>query len=138
MLFVNDCGALANVFINLFAELSGAPAIVGTAELSGASVTDSSALCMILHGHELPITSALDVVVIGSVKVDENFLSLLYYYPFHYDEESEISSTLGNMRTYGNYAWDTKVMISQSSVHHSGKDVSMPANVERKVTEMAK
>lgn len=62
-----------NVCFNLFAESNGAPDIVSTAKLSGACVTDRSAVRRTLLSHALPSTSVVDLVVIGSVKVHKDF-----------------------------------------------------------------
>lgn len=74
--------------VNLFVEWNVATAIVVTAKLSGAGVTDSSAPRRTLHCHALASTSAAELVSFMSVKVNQNFASLSYHYPFQCGEES--------------------------------------------------
>lgn len=68
-----DRGICMNVIVNVFAKPDGAPAIVFTAKLSGADVTDSSAFRRTFYGHVLFRASAADFVVIGTVKGDNKF-----------------------------------------------------------------
>lgn len=84
----------AGVHVNLFAESNSATDNVGTAKLSGAFATGSHAFRRALHGHALGSTSAVDFVEVGSFKVDDNFVSILYHYPIQYDKLSESPSTL--------------------------------------------
>lgn len=72
-----DRGICMDVFVNLFEESDGAPAIFVTAKLAGAGVTNSSALCRKLHCHAIPNTSAANVFVVGSVKVTTNVFTCL-------------------------------------------------------------
>lgn len=53
--------------VDMFTELNGTLAMVGTAKLSNADVTDSSAPFRKLLGHARPSTSAGDLVFIGKV-----------------------------------------------------------------------
>lgn len=104
-------GIRTDVCIDLVAELNGALAMAGTAQLSGAGNTGSCALRRTLPCHALPSTSVAVLVVIGSIKKQHDFSLLPYLNPFQCGTESEIPSTLGNMRPSGYYAWDTKAMI---------------------------
>lgn len=67
-----------NVFADVLAELNGALAIFGTAKLSGAGVTASSALHRRLQDHALPSTTVVDLVVIKSVELLIDFFKLSY------------------------------------------------------------
>lgn len=78
--------------------------MVGTGKLSGAGVTDSSAIRRTLHNHGLPNTSAVGLVEIEFVTVLNDSTSLLYFYSFQRGEESETPSTLGNKRPSAYYA----------------------------------
>lgn len=77
-----DCGNCTNVFVNLLVESNGAPAIVDKVKLHGAGLTNCSANSRMPHGHALLSTSAADLVVIESIKVDKNLASLSFLYPF--------------------------------------------------------
>lgn len=119
-----------DICVNLPAEANGDPAIVGTAKLTDAGVTNRSALRRTLHRHVISNTSASELVATGSVKADDNFSLLTYLYPFQCGEEREITSTLDSLRPSGFFAWDTQVMIPQSIVPNSGKELSPPADVD--------
>lgn len=71
----------ADGFVNHLAESDGTSSIVGTVKSSGAGINNSSSLLKTLQGNALSTTSVTDLVVVGSVKVDGNFASLLYSYP---------------------------------------------------------
>lgn len=100
-------GICRDVFVNLFAESNDAPVIVGAEKLSGAGVTVSSALRKTFHGHALPSTSVVDLVVIGSLKAHKEASSLPFPHPFQSGLISKIPSALENMRPSGYYGWDT-------------------------------
>lgn len=99
-------GICPDVCVKLFVKSNEVPAIVVIEKQYGVSVTCSSTLRKKLRGHALPSTPAADLVVIGRVKVLEDFSSHLSLYPFHCGEESETRSTHGNMRPSGYHAWD--------------------------------
>lgn len=109
-----DCGIRTDVSVNLLPEWNGFPAIVDTAKLSGADVTNSSALSETLHCHAPLISSAVDRVVIRFLKVNEDFFPFSHPYMFQCGKESAIPSILGNMRPSSYYTWDTQAMKSQS------------------------
>lgn len=132
-----DHGIHTDVSANLFEESKGAPAIVCTAKLSSAGVTNSSDLHGTLHNRALPSTSAVNLVVIESVKEDDNFASLSCSCLFHCGVENEVSSKPGNILPSGYYQRDTQKIIPQSLIHPHGKDVPPPANVESEFTESA-
>lgn len=67
-----------DVCVFLFQVSNGTLAIGETAMQSGTGVTDCSAPRRTLHGHGLPCPSAANLVVIRSVKVQKDFLSLSY------------------------------------------------------------
>lgn len=73
-----DGGIRSDVSVNLFAETNGASAIVDTAKLSSAGVSNSSALHRTVFGHAPSSTSAAILLVIGPVKLGDNFVSLPY------------------------------------------------------------
>lgn len=75
---VFDCVNRKDVSVNSLGESFGAPDSAGTAKLSGCVVTDSSALHRALIGHALFSTSAADLLVIASVKMDGNIASHPY------------------------------------------------------------
>lgn len=79
----------------------------------------------------------MNFAVLGFVKENDNFALHSYPCSFNCGEKSEILSTLGNMPTSGYYARDTQAMISQSPVHPSSKDLSLPADTKGKVIEIA-
>lgn len=68
--------------VNYFAEANGASAIDDTIKLSGAVVTDKSALRRTPHGYTFASTSTADLIVIGFVKEDHNFTIYSYLYSF--------------------------------------------------------
>lgn len=122
------------MFLNLFIESNGALANIETTNLSGASVINSCALRRTLHARARPSTSAADqvVIVIVSIKVDDNIASLTCPYHFQCSEKSEISSTLGNMRPTRYYTRETQAMIPQSSYSLSARSRSLqPASKKR-------
>lgn len=123
-----------DIRVDLFADSNGAPAIVGTAKLSGAVVTNSNALCRTLHVHALTSTSVADPSPFRSVQVHEDFSSRSYPYPFYCGDKSKIPSTLGNMCQSGYNARGTHAMIPRSAVPPSIKILSPQADVERRVT----
>lgn len=131
-------GICTKVSVNLLLQQNGASTIVGTAKLSGAGVTNCSALCRSLHGHAPVSTSVADPVVIGSVKVEDNFFSLPYanLYFFRCGEKCEILWTFDDMRSSRHCTRDTRAMILQTFVPHSDKELLSPVNVEREVTHV--
>lgn len=112
-----------DVSVNHFAASNGALEILGTDKLSGASVTESSALRRTLHDHALLNTSAADLVVIVSVKENDKFSPLFFPYPFRCGGKCEIQLRFGKMRPFGYYARDNWAMISQSLVLTSGREL---------------
>lgn len=110
-----DLGICTDVCVDQYVKSIEAPSMVSTGRFSGADITDSSNLCRTLLGHAQPSTSATDLTVIRSVKVQEDFTSISYFYYFYRDEEIEVPPTLGNMRPSGYYAWDTKTMNLRGS-----------------------
>lgn len=98
-----DRGICTGVCVNQFTEKDGAPAIVDTAQLLGSGVTDSGALCRTLYGHTLSSRSTADLVFIRNVNVVESFTILLFFHVFQCDQESEISSSLGNIHPSGHF-----------------------------------
>lgn len=62
-----------DVCVNHFAKPNGAFAMIGTANVSGGGVTNSSTLRRTLNRHVLSGTIAKDLVVIGYSKVDDHF-----------------------------------------------------------------
>lgn len=107
-----DLGIRSDLFANLFLESNSAVAIVCTSNLCGASVIDSSALFRTLQGHALHSTSAVDLNLIESAKVDNNFSPLSNPYLFHSDNKSKTLSALDNMRSSDYYTWDARGMNS--------------------------
>lgn len=77
-----DRDICTDAHVSHIARLNVALAIIGTAKLSGVDTTDSNALRRTLHSHALPSTSAAVFVVIGFVKMDDNFSPFTYLYPF--------------------------------------------------------
>lgn len=131
-----DRGICRGVFVNHLADSNGAPAIIGSAKLSGACVTDSSALWRTLHGRDFSGTPAMDFVVIRSLKEVENSVLFSWPYPIHCNQEIEILLTLGKMCSFWYNAWYTQVMILQKPVRFSGMELLPPAYVGDRVTEM--
>lgn len=129
-----DRAIRANVFLGLCLKADGSPTIFGTATLTVAGVTDSSALCMTLHGHTISSMSAMDLVVAGSINVHKNFVAVPCPFLSQYGEESEIPSTLGFIRSFEYYTWDTQVTNPQSPVFPSGKHVPSPAHMKAEAT----
>lgn len=106
-------GFCMDFLAHFFAELVVAPPIYGTAKLYGVCVTNTSVFRRTLYGRTLPNTSSTDIAVIVSIKMDDNFASLLNSYLFQRDTESEFPSTLNNMRPSGYYACDIQERILQ-------------------------
>lgn len=66
------------MFVNLFPELKGAPAIVGVAILFDVDDTDSGALHRTLYGRAARSKSATDLASIWSVYLEDKSGSLFY------------------------------------------------------------
>lgn len=98
-----DCGIHMDVYVSLHAEVSGAPAILGPAKLSVSSVFVLSATRRTLHDHARPSTSAIEVVVNRSVKMNDNFSLFSYPCLIYCGGKTKPTSTLGKMRLSGYY-----------------------------------
>lgn len=91
-------------FFTLLAKSDGTPAIVGTAKLSTVGISDSSASLRTLHGHANTSASAVDLVVIGFVTLNDIIFSFVFTYSFLCDGKSEIMATFDSMGLSGCYA----------------------------------
>lgn len=67
-----DRGTCMDVNVNIFLKSDGAPTIGDTKTLSGAVVTDSPDLYRTRHGRARTSMTAVDLVVMRSVKVATN------------------------------------------------------------------
>lgn len=131
-----------NIFTSIclkpvFAKPNSILANVDTAKSSGISAANSGSLSRAFHILALSGMFPAKFVVIWSISTDDNYASLTCLCPFQCNKERETSSTLGIVHPPRYHAWDTQVMILQSSVHPSNKNVLWPAFVGGEATKFA-
>lgn len=81
---------LTGVLLKLYAESKGAPAIAYTAKVSGAGVTNNSALCRVLYDYALLSMSAADLIFSG---LTNGMLTFPHYrVSFHFREATKLKS----------------------------------------------
>lgn len=103
-----DRGFIPDCEVDLFLGIGDDVSCVGSAKLFSAGLESGEVFRRTLHNCELPHTTEMDLAVIRSVTVKEQFKNVSYLYPNYGVEDKP--ETLGAMVPAAMYVWDVRAM----------------------------